>query len=84
LYKTRPEIPIAILKKSGVKEAEFGQQKIARALLEYPVPEEKGIQTALESIGTPKTRTARASDFIDRSLLEEIKSSGFIDRLYKR
>jgi ABC-type nitrate/sulfonate/bicarbonate transport system substrate-binding protein len=84
IYKTRPELPVAILKKEGVKDAELGHQKIANALLQYPVPEEKGIQTALESIGTPKARTAQAADFIDTSLLEEIKQIGFIDRLYRK
>ena len=82
-FKTRPE-PIAMLKREGVKDAEGGYKKIAKALIEYPVPEEKGIQTALDSIGTPKTRGAQAKDFIDASLLEEIKKSGFIDGLYGR
>ena len=55
-----------------------------KALREYPAPEEKGIQTALDSIGTPKSKGAEAKDFIDASLLEEIKKSGFIDGLYGR
>jgi hypothetical protein len=50
--------------------------------LEYPLPEEKA--TALESIGTPKARAAQASELIDTTLLEEIKQSGFIDRLYQK
>jgi NitT/TauT family transport system substrate-binding protein len=84
LYKTRPELPIAILKREGVKDAEEGYKKIVKALREYPAPEEKGIQTALDSIGTPKSKGAEAKDFIDASLLEEIKKSGFIDGLYGR
>jgi NitT/TauT family transport system substrate-binding protein len=83
-FKTRPELPIALLKREGVKDAEGGYKKIARALIEYPVPEEKSVQTALDSIGTQKSRGAQAKDFIDASLLEEIKRSGFIDRLYGR
>jgi hypothetical protein len=73
-----------MLKREGVKDAEGGYKKIAKVLIEYPVPEEKSIQTALDSIGTPKTRSAQAKDFIDASLLEEIKKSGFIDGLYGR
>lgn len=82
--ETRPDLAVSVLKREGVKDAEIGQQKIARALLEYPLPEEKGIKTALESIGTPKARAAQASEFIDTTLLEEIKQSGFIDRLYQK
>jgi hypothetical protein len=48
------------------------------------VPEEKGIQVALDSIGTPKVKSALAKDYIDASILEEIKKSGFVDRLYAR
>jgi len=43
-----------------------------------------GIQTALDSLLTPKARGARAETFMDTSLMEEIKKSGFIDRLYGR
>jgi hypothetical protein len=84
VYKTRPELPIALLKREGVKDAELGYQKIIKALIEYPVPEEKGIQVALDSIGTPKAKQAQAKDYIDTTILEEIKKSGFVDRLYGR
>jgi hypothetical protein len=33
---------------------------------------------------TPKARGARAETFMDTSLMEEIKKSGFIDRLYTK
>jgi hypothetical protein len=44
------------------------------------------MQAALDSlIGiTPKARGASAKDFTDVSLLEQIKRSGYIDRLYNR
>ncbi len=84
VYKTRPELPIALLKREGVKDADLGYQKIIKALIEYPVPEEKGIQVALDSIGTPKAKQAHAKDYIDTTILEEIKKSGFVDRLYGR
>ncbi len=81
IFKTRPELPIAMLKREGIKDAEGGQKKIAKALIDFPVPDEKAVQTALDSIGTPKAKLAQAKDYIDSSLLEEIKKSGFFERL---
>jgi ABC-type nitrate/sulfonate/bicarbonate transport system substrate-binding protein len=82
VFKTRPELPIAILKREGVKDAEAGYKKIAKVLIEFPVPDEKAVQTALDSIGTPRAKQAQAKDFIDSTLLDDIKKSGFVDRLY--
>jgi hypothetical protein len=59
-------------------------ERLSKAMVEYPVPDTQGVQTALDSLLTPKARGARAEDFIDSSLMEEIKKSGFIDRLYGR
>lgn len=81
IFKTRPELPIALLKKEGIKDPEGGQRKIAKVLIDFPVPDEKAVQTALDSIGTPKAKLAQAKDYIDSSLLEEIKKSGFFERL---
>ena len=81
IFKTRPELAIAVLKREGIKDAEGGQKKIAKALIDFPVPDEKAVQTALDSIGTPKAKLAQAKDYIDSSLLEEIKRSGFFERL---
>jgi hypothetical protein len=57
-------------------------ERLSKAMLDYPVPESRGIQTALDFLPNPKARGARAEDFMDTSLMEEIKKSGFIDRLY--
>ena len=84
IFKTRPELPIAILKREGIKDAEGGYKKIAKALVEFPVPDEKAVKTALDSIGTAKAKQAQAKDFIDGTLLDEIKKSGFVERLYGR
>ena len=84
IFKTRPELPIGILKRQGIKDAEVGYKRIAKALVEFPVPDEKAVQTALDFIGTPKAKQALAKDYIDGSLLEEIRKSGFIERLYGR
>ena len=82
VFKTRPELPIAILKREGVKDPEDGYRKIAKVLIDFPVPDEKAVQTALDSIGTPKAKQAQAKDFIDSTLLDDIKRSGFVERLY--
>jgi len=41
-------------------------------------------QTALDFLPNPKARGMRAEEFMDTSLMEEIKNSGFIDRLYAK
>ena len=84
VYKTRPEVPIAVLTKEGIQNPEAAYKQITKSLLSNPVPDEKSVQVALDSIGTPKARGARASDFIDSGLIEEIGKSGFIDNLYRR
>jgi len=40
------------------------------------------MQTAIDSLALPKARGAQAKDFMDITLLEEIKKSAYIDRLY--
>jgi len=80
-FKTRPELPISVLKREGIKDAEGGYKKIVKVLIDFPVPDEKAVQTALDSIGTPKSKLAQAKDYIDSSLLEEIKRGGLLERL---
>lgn len=84
-YKTRPELALAILKKDGIEDPQVAKgvyQRIASSLREYPIPEPKGIQAALDSLSIPKDRKLEVKDLIDMSLLEEIKKSGYIERLY--
>ena len=52
---------------------------------EKPYPTIKGVQTILREFGTkdPAARSARPEQFVDSSLVKELDSSGFIDRLYK-
>ena len=59
-------------------------ERLARAMRDYPVPEAGGIQAALDFLPNPKARGARAEEFMDTSLMEEIRKNGFIDRLYGR
>jgi hypothetical protein len=38
----------------------------------------------LDSLAVPKARAVQAQDFADTTLLEEIRRSGTLDRLYGR
>ena len=52
---------------------------------EKPYPTQKGIQIILRELGAkdPAARSARPEQFVDISIVKELDSSGFIDRLYK-
>jgi len=87
VFKTRPEAPLAAMKAEGVDDPQAAKEVYARlagSLREYPIPELKGVQAALDSIATAKDRNPQAKDFIDTTLMEEIKKSGYIDKLYKK
>ena len=86
VFKTRPEAAMAVLKESNndPQTVRSLYDRLAKAMSEYPAPEPKGIQTALDFLPNPKARGARAEDFMDTSLMEEIKKSGFIEKLYGR
>jgi len=85
VYKTRPQVVLEVYKELGMTDPEAARQtyaRIVKSLREYPVPETNGVQAVLDSLPHPKARTAKASQFMDASLIEEIKTGGFIDRLY--
>lgn len=46
-----------------------------------PYPDEEAIRSELEQINAPKSHAA--AFFVDKTILDEIKKSGVIDRLYK-
>ena len=52
---------------------------------EKPYPTLKGVQIILRELGAkdPAARSARPEQFVDTSIVKELESSGFIDRLYK-
>jgi ABC-type nitrate/sulfonate/bicarbonate transport system substrate-binding protein/LysM repeat protein len=52
---------------------------------EKPYPTQKGIQIILRELGLkdPAARSAKPEQFTDISIVKELDSSGFIDRLYK-
>jgi NitT/TauT family transport system substrate-binding protein len=86
LFKSRPETALAVFAEGGndPEAAKALYERVAKAMRANPIPEPKGIQTALDALLNPKARGARAEEFMDTSLMEEIARSGFIDRLYGR
>lgn len=87
IFKSRPEVVLSVLKDEGIKDPNVAKEvydRISKGLREYPLPERKAIQAVLDSLPNPRARTAEAEDFMDTSLIEELRKSGFIDRLYGR
>jgi NitT/TauT family transport system substrate-binding protein len=86
VFKNREDVALEVIRDEGVKDRDFAKQlhrRLAKSLTPLPVPDPTGIQAILESSLNPKARVAKAQDFIDGSLLEEIRASGALDRLYK-
>jgi ABC-type nitrate/sulfonate/bicarbonate transport system substrate-binding protein len=86
VFKNRDDVALEVIRDEGVKDRDFAKQlhrRLAKSLTRLPAPDPAGIQAVLESSLNPKARVAKAQDFIDGSLLEEIRASGTLDRLYK-
>jgi nucleoid-associated protein YgaU len=61
-------------------------ESIVIALIpEKPYPTQKGVQIILRELGAkdPVARSAKPEQFLDLTVLKELDSSGFIDRVYK-
>jgi NitT/TauT family transport system substrate-binding protein len=87
LFKTRPDAAQAVMRTEGVTDPQVAKsvyERLAGSFREYPIPEPKGVQAALDSVAVAKDRNVQAQDYMDSSLIEEIKNSGYIDRLYKK
>jgi NitT/TauT family transport system substrate-binding protein len=84
LFKSKPDLARDVLKESNSDAEAVGPlyERLSKSFRDYPVPEVRGIQNVLESLLTPKAKGTRAEDFMDVSLMEEIRKSGFIERLY--
>ena len=82
VFKTNKELALSILKQEGIKGPEFSYPRIAAAMRERPYPELTGVQAALDSVKTPKSKVTLAKEAMDASLIEEIDRSGYIARLY--
>lgn len=87
IFRTRPKTVYAVLEEEGIKDPLVQKDIYERALKnvrEYPVPEPNGIQSVLDSLSHPNAKTTKPQSIMDTSILEEIKKSGFIDKLYGR
>jgi ABC-type nitrate/sulfonate/bicarbonate transport system substrate-binding protein len=87
IFKTRPKLIYGIMEESGIKEPAVQKElyeRESKGFREFPVPEANGIQNALDTLTHPNAKTTKPAQLMDTSLLEEIKKSGFIDKLYGR
>jgi hypothetical protein len=87
VFKTKPKLVFSILEEEGIKDPGVAKDIYARlsfSMREYPIPEINGIQNALDSLGHPNARNVKPANLMDTSLIEEIRKSGFIDKLYGR
>jgi ABC-type nitrate/sulfonate/bicarbonate transport system substrate-binding protein len=87
LFKTRPKLVYGIMEDAGIKDPAVQKElydRESKSFREFPVPEANGIQNALDTLTHPNAKTAKPAQLMDTSLLEEIKKSGFIEKLYGR
>ena len=87
IFKTRPKAVYAVFEEEGIKDPAVAKDlynRLSGSLREYPIPELNGIQNALDSLTHPNARNAKPASLMDTSIIEEIKKSGFIDKLYGR
>jgi NitT/TauT family transport system substrate-binding protein len=87
VFKTRPQVVYSVFAEEGIKDPVVAKElynRLASSLREYPIPEPVGIQNALDSIPHPNARNVKPADLMDTSIIEDIKKSGFIDKLYGR
>ncbi|HYA27468.1 MAG TPA: ABC transporter substrate-binding protein [Acidobacteriota bacterium] len=87
IFRTRAKAVYSALEEEGIKEPAVQKDVYERALKsvrEYPVPEPNGVQSVLDSLTHPNARNVKPASVMDPSILEEIKKSGFIDKLYGR
>jgi ABC-type nitrate/sulfonate/bicarbonate transport system substrate-binding protein len=87
IFRTRPKAVYWALEEEDIKDPAVQKDVYERALKsvrEFPVPEPNGIQSVLDSLPHPNARNVKPASVMDTSILEEIKKSGFIDKLYGR
>ncbi len=84
-FKTNRAGTVRILQRfmRGISDAQLGAwvDDVKETLEPLPYPNEAALAFELEQVNAPKTQPP--SHFVDTSLLDEIKKSGFVDRLYK-
>lgn len=81
-FKNKPDVARAVLRESN-GEAETGAlyERLLKSIRDFPTPEVRGIQNVIDSLPTPKARGAKAEDFMDVTLMDEIRKSGFVEKL---
>jgi NitT/TauT family transport system substrate-binding protein len=82
-FKTKPDIARAVLRESNSEADVVGPlyERLSKSFRDFPTPEPRGIQNVIDSLSTPKAKGARGEDFTDSSLMEEIRKSGFVEKL---
>ena len=82
-FKTKPEIARSVLRESNSDAEVIGPlyDRLVKSFRDFPTPEPRGIQNVIDALPTPKAKSAKAEDFIDATLLEDIRKSGFVERL---
>ena len=87
VFRTRPKAVYSALDEEDIKDPVVQKDVYERALKsvrEFPVPEPNGIQSVLDSLPHPNARNVKPASVMDTTVLEEIRKSGFIDKLYGR
>ncbi|HEY1374359.1 MAG TPA: ABC transporter substrate-binding protein [Candidatus Binatia bacterium] len=87
IFRTRPRAVYTSLEETGMKDPAIQKDIYERWLAqvrEYPLPEINGVQSVLDSLPSANAKMAKPAQLIDASILEELKKSGFIDKLYGR
>src|SRR5262252_5427425 len=87
VFRTRPKAVYSVLDEQDIKDPVIQKDVYERALKsvrEFPVPEPNGIQSVLDSLPHPNARSIKPVSVMDTSILEEIKKSGFMDKLHGR
>lgn len=84
-FKTQKAGTVRILQKymRGLDEQQVGVwvDDVKDNLQSAPYPDDEALRSELEQINAPKPQGQIY--FVDRSILDEIKKSGFLDRLYR-
>ncbi|HEY7218493.1 MAG TPA: ABC transporter substrate-binding protein [Candidatus Binatia bacterium] len=87
VFRTRPKEVYSVLEEEDIKDPAVQKdvyEHSLKSVREYPLPEPNGIQSVLDSLPHPNARNVKPASLMDPSILEEIKKSGFIDKLYGR
>ncbi len=87
VFRTQAKAVYSALEEEDIKDPVVQKDLYERALKsvrEFPIPEPNGIQSVLDSLPNPNARNVKPASVMDPSILEEIKKSGFIDKLYGR